>query len=150
MISSATQIRAILALVLASALALGAAVPASAEELRGRTQQGRGVTLTTDAAGAMVHMTIRWSAPCRNGNFRATSVYRPRQPRLGNFRLGGRSRSKQKPYTFLLKTKIGGKQDTPPPGATWNGNFKAVVVVKQGKRKIDRCVSQNIAWEAGP
>ncbi len=134
--------------VLAFALAATALLPsqALAENLSGKTKQGRGVTLTTDAAGSATKLSVSWTAKCKNGSFRATTRITFKTPSIGSFISRGTFRSREGQYRFTTKAKSNGTQTKPPPGAAWKGAFSASVLVKEGKRKIDTCVSPKIKW----
>src|SRR4051795_2554716 len=58
-----------LAIGAAAALLLTAA-PAHAKTFRGKTNQGRPVSLITDAAGVPTRVRVAWRAPCKRPTFR--------------------------------------------------------------------------------
>jgi hypothetical protein len=141
-----------------AALALIVSVPAdalAAKTFRGKTQQGRGASLTVGDDGAVQRVGLVWKAiRCRDrrSTYSTNTEFRPpfdsatpdaftdAGPYSERDRGGIRSR--------ITVTVNGQRQLDPsnPAAETWTGTLRATVVVRRRGRVIDRCRLPSIGW----
>ena len=147
-------------LVTAATLSVVLVAPSNAAAVKrfvGETQQGRAVNLTVGDDNLLQQFKINWiTRSCRQprSRFQNITAFRPpfdeSTPDLfndaGSFtvRDSGRIRSR-------VSITISGRRTFDPanPGAeSWAGTMKASVVVRRGRKVIDRCTRREITWNA--
>ena len=141
--------------VTAAVLAAGmiVAAPAEAAKWRGKTRQGRGVSVHTDANGVANYARIRYIAPCRGGTeIRATVWFVAPfdSASTTSFNDGG-------PWRFRIDNRkgvvvrargrmIGGLRRS----GRWTGDFKVRLRVFRNGRLETTCRIRRLGWKASP
>lgn len=140
------------------AVALAAPSPAAAvKQFEGRSSQGRAVKLTIGDDNLLQRFEANWiTRNCRQrgSRFQNITAFKPpfdeATPDIFNdagsltVRDSGRIRSR-------VSITISGRRTFDPanPAAeSWAGTLKASVVVRRGRRVIDRCTRSQITWTA--
>ena len=131
---------------------LFAAVPAVAEakNYKGRTSQGRVITLRTGADGIINRASIGWRARC-GGNivFNARTGFRPPfdSATPDAFTDAGtyRTRARNGERSRITATFIGTRN---PATDRWSGTFAVDVMVSKRGKLIDRCTLKRLKWRA--
>jgi len=139
------------AVVLAAGLIV--ASPAEAAKWRGKTRQGRGVSVHTDANGVANYARIRYIAPCRNGKAVAATIWFVApfdSASTTSFTDGG-------PWKFKIdnrKRTIVRARGTISGGlrrsGRWTGDFKVRLHVIHRGRLETTCRLRRHGWKARP
>jgi hypothetical protein len=139
------------AVVLAAGLIL--ATPAEAAKWRGKTRQGRGVSIHTDANGVFNYARIRYVAPCGNGSEIVSTIwFAPPidSASTTSFTDGG-------PWKFKIdnrKRTIVRARGTISGGlrrsGRWTGDFKVRLRVIHRGRLETTCRLRRLGWKASP
>jgi hypothetical protein len=137
------------AVVLAAGLIV--ASPAEAAKWRGKTRQGRGVSIHTDANGVFSYAKIRYIAPCRDGEAVFANVINvPPFDSAGttSFRDGGpfRFRISKRETARARATITGGLRRS----GRWTGNFSIRLRIYVRGRFATTCRLRNLGWKASP
>lgn len=142
-------------------LAFGAlaATPATADASQlftGKTGQSRTARIEIADNGRPAKVTISWKATCRRGTLWDVSTVRPprRTTTADLVALAGRYRIRaRRGITATVTLRLQGVrgQDPVDDGAQlWTGAFTVRVVVRRGRRVIDRCRVAETVWSARP
>ena len=139
------------AVVLAAGLIV--ATPAEAAKWRGKTRQGRGVSVHTDANGVANYARIRYIAPCRNGNEVRSTIWFTApfdSASTTSFVDGGpwkfRVDNRERTVVRARGTMTGGLRRS----GRWTGNFKVRLRVFVGGRLETTCRLTRLGWKASP
>jgi hypothetical protein len=138
----------VVCVVLAALLAVPAV--ASAARWKGKTDQGRVVTVRTGADGVVNRVFVRWKARCREVTRTGRTVFRVPLDQAGTTAfadagtsrssLGGGVRSRD---TVSVRGSLGGD-------GRWRGTFRFRSVLRKDGRVVDRCRVREIGWRARP
>ncbi|MGH2945374.1 MAG: hypothetical protein ACRDPC_03780 [Solirubrobacteraceae bacterium] len=136
------------AVVTVSAALLTAPAQADAAYWKGKTAQGRIVTVRTGDDGLVTRVRVFWRSRCRNSTLRGgTAFVRPidrLEPRA--FEDGGTSRARveggirSRDNAFVRGNM--GRRDR------WRGTFHMRSVLRRDGRVVDRCRVKRIRWSA--
>jgi hypothetical protein len=128
------------------------AVPAVAEAKtwRGKTEQGRAVSVRTGTDDLVNQVRVAWRAPCRKGHYVSRTLFVPpldvsepdRFEDAGTYRsrLKGGYRAR---HTVYVRGRLGAED-------RWRGVFRVRTRVRRDGRVIDRCRLDGVRWEASP
>jgi hypothetical protein len=134
--------------VVATALALPSA--AAAETFRGKTAQGKPVSLETRPDGEVRKVTWRWrTSSCKDSDLRlktqSTVLKNPRSRKPGTFASKGSYVAEFSDATIRFKVSSAGRQRSP---SRWSGTFKAKAIVDLKRGKDTVCKLRRISWAA--
>jgi hypothetical protein len=129
---------------------LVAPAPAAADRWKGRTSQGRLVTVRTGDDGVVNRVRIRWKTTCQGSTRTGQTVFVPPLDSAGTtsfadagtsrFNLGGGVRSRD---TVSVRGTLGGR-------GRWRGTFRLRSVLRRDGEVVDRCRVGRIRWRARP
>jgi hypothetical protein len=139
-------------IVAACATGLLLAPAAEAATWRGKTSQGRSVTVRTGADGLVNHVLIRYRAGCSDGmGFRSRIEFRPPLDvsSTTEFRDAGvvtwrftKTRERARGRTAIA----GGLRSS----GRWTGRFRLRAKIRKGGRVIATCRTGRVRWRARP
>jgi len=139
------------ALAIATAL-VALALPASAvaETFRGKTAQGKPVTLETRPDGEVRKVVWRWNTgDCKDNDLRlktqSTVLKSPRSRELGSFSAGGSYTVDYSDARIRFKVLSDGRQLSP---TEWSGTFRAKAMVNLDRGPDTSCRLRRIDWTA--
>jgi hypothetical protein len=136
------------AVVLAAGLII--ATPAEAAKWRGKTRQGRGVSIHTGADGLVSFARIRYRAPCTdNKEIRSGVVFVPTfdHSTPTEFADGGPFSFRAGPERVRARVRIvGGLRRS----GRWTGTFRIRHRVFRNGRLVARCGLRRVGWKASP
>jgi hypothetical protein len=137
------------ALSAAAAVLLATPAPAGAATWKGKTRQGRSVSVRTGADGLVERVRISWRAPCRRGRYVDRALFLPpfdfAQPTA--FHDAGTYRVRlDRGYRARLTVGVRGALD----GDRWRGRFRVKVLVTRNRRWADTCELRGLRWWARP
>ena len=147
-------------LVTTAVLAAALVAPSNAAAVKlfeGDTRQGRAVKLTIGDDNLLQRFEINWlTRTCRQRGSRFQNVTAFKPPfdestpdvfnDAGSFTVRDSGRIR-----IRVSITISGRRTVDPanPAAeTWSGTMKASIVVRRGRRVIDRCTRSQITWDA--
>src|SRR4051812_47218119 len=120
---------------------------ADAKTLRGKTSQGKPVSLTLGADGVPTRLLIRWSAPCKHasGRARATTEFVPAfdQATPDLLQDAGARRTR---YKGGLRVRNSAEVAGQRAGETWSGTFSQRRLFSRKGRVFDVCQTKGITW----
>ena len=135
------------------ATAMIVAAPAEAAKWRGKTRQGRGVSIHTDANGVFNYARIRYVAPCGNAteivssiwfappiDSTSTTAFRDAGP--WKFKIDNRKRT----IVRARGTITGGLRRS----GRWTGDFKVRLRVFHRGQLETTCRLRRLGWKASP
>jgi hypothetical protein len=139
----------VLTLVLAAGLIMSA--PAEAAKWKGKTRQGRGVSVHTDANGVVSYARIRFIAPCKDDTAVFSTIWFVRpldSASTTSFVDGGPWRFRIDKHTLVRArgTMSGGLRRS----GRWTGNFKVRLRVYVRGRLDTTCRITRLGWKASP
>ena len=125
---------------------------AEAATWRGKTNQGRSVTVRTGADGLVDHVLIRYEAGCSDGKgFRSRLTFRPPldESSAAAFADGGvvMWRFTRTGERARGRASIGGGLRS---SGRWTGNFRLRVKIRKGERVVAACRTGRVGWRASP
>jgi hypothetical protein len=135
-------------------LASGVTSAADAKEFRGKTRQGRPVSVVVGTDGLVRTARIAWRARCRHGRVRtATRFVSPLDAATRNaFQDTGVYRKRQGGgYRLRFSPHIRGRRvfdPSRPEAERWRGTFSARVLVTRRGRHVDTCRIAGLRWSA--
>jgi choline dehydrogenase-like flavoprotein len=139
-------------IVAACAAGLLIAPAAEAATWRGKTKQGRTVTVRTGADGLVSHVMFRYNAGCTDGKgFRHRIEFAPPLDASATnaFQDGGvvtwrftKTRERARGRVSIE----GGLRSS----GRWTGNFRLRVKIRRGGRVVATCRSGRVGWKASP
>jgi hypothetical protein len=136
------------AVVLAAGLIVAA--PAEAAKWRGKTRQGRGVSVHTDANGVANYARIRYIAPCRNGNVAKETIWFVApfdRTSTTSFSDGGPWRFRVNGVVIRARGRMSGGLRR---SGRWTGNFKVRLRVFRHGQLETTCRIRRLGWKASP
>lgn len=137
-----------LALAVGCAIVLAAPAAADARTWRGKTKQGRAVSVQTGADDLVNRVRVSWRAPCKEGHyvsrtlfpapldvsepdeFEDAGTYRKRLPD------GYRAR-----HTVFVRGTLGADD-------RWTGTFRVRLRITRNGRVVDICRLRHVRWSA--
>jgi hypothetical protein len=134
------------AVICAAVLASPAA--ADAKTWRGKTEQGRAVSVQTGADDLVNQVRVGWRAPCRKGHYVSRTLFTgpldvsepDRFEHAGSYRSrlknGYRAR-----HTVYVRGRLGA-------GGRWRGVFRVRTRVRRDGRVVDSCRLGRVRWSA--
>src|SRR3954447_10532407 len=134
-----------------SALALALPAAADAKTRRGKTSQGRRVSLTLGANGVPTRVRIVWRVPCRRKpgtSSPGTTVGTPPFDHASASALRDHGTYRQH-WSGGLSARITGTLRGHRSGAGWTGTFSVVKRFSRHGKSIDRCAAKGIGWSVG-
>jgi hypothetical protein len=134
---------------IAALTALALAVPAAAEgkTLRGKTGQGRGVTLVLDAAGVPKRVSVRWNLACDVSKATGpTSTRFLRRFDQATVDVLDDADTASRRYRNGLRVRMRGSISARRAGATWSGTFSVERSFFRKGRKFDTCRAQDVTF----
>ena len=133
-----------------AALLLVPAAPAEAKTYKGRTNQGRVVTVRTGADGVVNHARIGWRAPCGQGiRYSSGTTFRPPlDAATGDLIQDGGTYRVRLPKGFRARITgtFAGQRD--PATDRWSGTWTVKVRVSRRGKVVDRCALKRGTWKA--
>jgi len=123
---------------------------ADARTWRGKTKQGRTVSVRTGADELVNRVRLDWRAPCRKGHYVSrtlllppydvseTSVFEDAVTIRSNVEGGYRAR-----HLVFARGTLGADD-------RWTGIFRVRTRVTRDGREVDRCRLKRVRWSAGP
>jgi hypothetical protein len=136
-------------LALAVAMLVVAPSVADAERWRGKTKQGRAVSVRTGDDDRVERVSVSWKAMCERGTYMSRTVFvRPfdvseaaefeeRASYRASVKGGYRAR-----HTVFVHGALGDER--------WSGTFRVRTRVTKGGRTVDRCRIKGVRWTAEP
>jgi hypothetical protein len=128
------------------AAVLVAPAAAEAKTWRGKTEQGRAVSVRTGADDLVNQVRVGWRAPCRKGHYVSRTLFVPpldvSEPDRFEHASSYRSRLKdgyRARHTVYLRGTLGADD-------RWTGTFRVKTRVRRDGRVIDRCRLDGVAW----
>ena len=125
------------------------AVPAAADAktLRGKTSQGRSITLTLGADGVPTSVKFRWNLSCRKSKatgHTASSFVRPFDQATPDVLADADSGSRR--YRGGLRVRATGSLSGQRSGETWSGTLSFQREFFRNGKKFDTCKAENVSW----
>ena len=137
-----------LALAVGCALVLAAPAAADAKTWRGKTKQGRAVTVTTGADDLVNRVRVSWRAPCKKGHYVSRTLFRPPLDVSETDVFEHRA-----PTTSSWTTATGRATRCSCEGRLgaddrWRGTFRVRTRVSRNGRQVDSCRIKRVRWSA--
>jgi len=138
----------VMAVVLAAGLIVAA--PAEAAKWRGKTRQGRGVSIHTGADGRVNFGHIRYRVPCRDGTeVRGGVHFLPPLDMSTTTSFADRG-----PYKFRIgRIRVRANASTEGGlrrSGRWTGTFSVRMRLTRNGRLVTTCRLRNVGWKASP
>jgi hypothetical protein len=137
-----------LALAVGFAVVLAAPAAADAKIWRGKTEQGRAVTVRTGADDLVNRVRVSWRAPCKKGHYVSRTLFEPPLDESetdvfehsGTYRkrLPGGYRARN---TVFVRGKLGAHD-------RWTGTFRVRTRVRRNGNLVDSCRFKGVRWSA--
>jgi hypothetical protein len=137
-----------LALAVGCAVVLAVPAVADATTWRGKTNQGRAVSVRTGADDLVNQVRVSWRAPCRKGDYVSRTLFQPpldvSEPEVfedaGTYRkrLPGGYRAR---HTVFVRGRLGADD-------RWTGVFRVRTRVSRDGHVVDRCRLRRVRWSA--
>jgi hypothetical protein len=141
----------LVAAAICAALAALLTAPAQADAAywKGKTRQGRTVTVRTGADGLVTKVRIWWRARCNPGSLTGGTAFARPIDRLQPtaFEDGGTSQSRveggfRSTDTAFVQGRLRAN------GRRWSGTFHLRAVIRRRGRVVDRCRTGTVRWSA--
>jgi len=134
----------------AALIALALPASAAAETFRGKTAQGKPVTLETRPDGEVRKVVWRWNTgDCEDNDLRlktqSTVLKSPRSREPGSFSAGGSYAVDYSDARIRFKVASDGRQLSP---TQWSGTFRAKAIVNLDRGQDTSCRLRRIDWSA--
>jgi hypothetical protein len=126
----------------------GASAAADAKTWRGKTEQGRAVSVRTGTGDLVNQVRVAWRAPCRKGHYVSRTLFVPpldvSEP--DHFEHAGSYRSRLKDgyrarHTVFVRGSLGADD-------RWHGVFRVRTRVRRDGRVVDHCRLERVRWSA--
>lgn len=137
-----------LALAVACAAVLAAPAAADARTWRGKTKQGRAVSVRTGADDLVNQVRVSWRAPCRKGHYVSRTLFLPpfdvseadvfEDAGVVRKRIDGGYRAR---HTLFVRGTLGADD-------RWTGTFRVRTRVTRRGRVVDICRLRRVRWSA--
>jgi hypothetical protein len=140
--------RLALAVACAVVVTVGGASVAEAKTWRGKTKQGRAVSVRTGADDLVDQVRVSWRAPCKKGHYVSRTLFEPPLDvsetdvfeHSGTYRKrlpdGYRARN-----TVFVRGTLGADDH-------WRGTFRVRTRVTRHGEVVDRCRLKGVRWTA--
>jgi hypothetical protein len=136
------------ALALACAAVLAVPATADAKTWRGKTKQGRAVSVRTGADDLVNQVRVSWRAPCRKGHYVSRTLFLPPLDvsRTDAFEDAGVVRKRieggyRARHTVFVRGTLGADD-------RWTGTFRVRTRVTRDGRVVDNCRLKRVRWSA--
>jgi hypothetical protein len=141
--------RAVLAL--AALCAVAASLPAAAEAAtwKGKTKQGRKVTLVTGAGGTVSRVRIGWKARCGDGTYSSRTIFLPPFDTSTTTSVADVGNYTAKPDGYHSAIHVWMKGTWVASTGRWRGTFGVRVRVSKAGELVDTCRLKKLRWSAG-
>jgi hypothetical protein len=136
------------ALAVGCAVVLAAPAAADAKTWRGKTQQGRAVSVRTGADDLVNQVRVNWRAPCRKGHYVSRTLFLPpfdvseadvfEDVGIVRKRIDGGYRAR---HTLFVRGTLGADD-------RWTGTFRVRTRVTRRGRVVDICRLKRVRWWA--
>jgi hypothetical protein len=137
-----------LALAVGCAVVLAAPAAADAKTWRGKTKQGREVSVRTGADDLVDQVRVGWRAPCKKGHYVSRTLFEPPLDvsETDVFEHSGTYR-KRVPGGYWARNTVFvrgalGADDR------WRGTFRVRIRVTRHGEVVDRCRLKRVGWTA--
>ncbi len=136
--------------IVAAVVALALPASAAAETFRGKTAQGKPVTLETRPDGEVRKVVWRWNTgDCKDNDLRlktqSTVLKSPRSREPGSFSAGGSYNVAYSDARIRFEVRSDGRQVSP---TEWSGTFRATAEVNLDRGQDTTCKLRRIDWTA--
>ena len=126
------------------------AAPAEAAKWRGKTRQGRGVSIHTGADGLVSYGRVRYRVPCNDGTYVLGGVFFTPPLDVST----PTSFADRGPYRFRIG-RIRVRANAAIEGGLrrsgrWTGNFSVRMRLMRNGRLVTKCRLRNVGWKASP
>jgi hypothetical protein len=139
--------RPIVAAFAAVALVAPATASAQAKTLRGKTSQGRSVTLKLGADGVPTSLRFKWNLSCRKSKATypvRSSFVRPFDQATPDV-IDDADTSRRR-FKGGLRVRYTGSLTGQRAGATWSGTLSTRREFFRKGKKLDTCKAENVSW----
>jgi hypothetical protein len=138
-----------LALALGCAVVLAAPAAADARTWRGKTKQGRAVSVRTGTDDLVIRVRVSWRAPCKKGHYMSRTLFRPPLDvsETDEFEHAGTYR-KRLPAGYRARHTVF-VRGTLRDDDRWTGVFRVRTRVSRHGRVVDSCRLRRVRWSAG-
>ena len=138
-----------LALAVGCAVVLAAPASADARVWRGKTKQGRMVSVRTGADDLVNQVRVGWRAPCQEGHYVSRTLFPPpfdvsKKNRFED--TGTYSTETQDGYHARHTVFVRGRLRA---NGRWRGVFRVTARVRKDGRVVDTCRLKRVRWSAG-
>jgi hypothetical protein len=137
-----------LALAIACAAVLAAPAAADAKTWRGKTKQGRLVSVRTGSDDLVNQVRVGWRAPCEKGHYVSRTLFPPPYDVSETDRFedaGTYSTETQDGYRARHRVFVRGRLRA---GDRWTGIFRVRTQVRRDGRVVDTCRLKRVRWSA--
>jgi hypothetical protein len=137
-----------LALAIACAVLLATPAAAEAKTWRGKTKQGRMVSVRSGADDLVNQVRVAWRAPCQKGHYVSRTLFPPPYDvsETGVFEdSGSYSTVTQDGYRARHRVFVRG---TLGADDRWTGTFRVRTRVRRDGRVVDTCRLKRVRWSA--
>jgi hypothetical protein len=137
-----------LALAVVSALVLAAPAAADARTWRGKTNQGREVSVRTGTDDLVDQVRVSWRAPCKKGHYVSRTLFEPPLDVSGTdvFEHSGTYR-KRLPDGYRARNTVF-VRGTLGADDHWRGTFRVRTRVTRRGEVVDSCRLKRVRWAA--
>jgi hypothetical protein len=137
-----------LALAVGFAVVLAAPAAADAKTWRGKTKQGRVVTVSTGADDLVNQVRVSWRAPCKKGRYVSRTQFLPPLDvsETHVFEHSGTYR-KALPDGYRARNTVS-VRGTLGADDRWTGTFRVRTRVRKDGRLVDTCRLKGVRWSA--
>jgi hypothetical protein len=129
-------------------LLLAAPGMAQARTFKGRSSQGRTVTVVADSRGEIEHMTVYWNASCKHGTAKNGTIFRPYVGHVVNDGIAvdvAYDVKQTNGYTSHITAVLRGVT----AGKGYRGTLQVTLTARRHGKKVDTCHSGALTWSAG-
>jgi hypothetical protein len=137
-----------LALAIGCAVVLTAPAAAGATTWRGKTEQGRAVTVRTGADDLVNRVRVSWRAPCKKGHYVSRTLFEPPLDVSGTevFEHSGTYRKRLPDGNWARNVVF--VRGRLVAGGRWTGIFRARTRVSRDGHVVDTCRLRRVRWSA--
>ena len=139
----------ILALAVGCVIVLAAPAAADARTWRGKTNQGRTVSVRTGTDDLVNQVRVSWRAPCKKGHYVSRTLFQPPLDvsKADLFEHAGTYRKRlpdgyRARHTVFVRGTLGADE-------RWKGTFRVRTRVLRKGRLVDSCRLRHVRWSAG-
>ena len=127
---------------------LAAPASADARTWRGKTEQGRAVSVRTGTDALVNRVRVSWRAPCRRGHYVSRTLFRPPLDvsEVDVFEDAGTYRTRL-PDGYRARHAVFVRGTLGADGR-WTGVFRVRTRVSRHGQPVDRCRLRRVRWSA--